>query len=152
MCCTGKCAAPCEGEGDAATPIPVRNCYHALETYTEFDKEVTLCLILSIVWSNCVLIQLVQGWTKCDPNYYITGLYRSCDSLYCLNMLKCCNFKIKDSPTRSIDCEEVNIASFDGQGWVEVPEKKFLAGLYRGKDHTLSSLDKVSACGWTRGY
>jgi len=128
---SGKCAAPCEGEGDSATPIPVRNCYHALETYEQFDKE---------------------GWSKCDPNYYVTGLYRSCDSLYCLNMLKCCNFKIKDSPTRSIDCEEVNIASFDGRGWVQVPEKKFISGLYRGKDHTLSDLDKLEACGWTRGY
>jgi hypothetical protein len=128
---SGKCAAPCEGDGKAATQIPVRHCYHSLETYTQFDSE---------------------GWTKCDPNYYVTGLYRSCDSLYCLNMLKCCNFKLQDSPTRSVSCEEVNIASFDGRGWVEVPEKKFISGLYRGKAHTLANLDKLEACGWTRGY
>merc|ERR1712072_862232 len=128
---SGKCAAPCEGDGENAEPIPARHCYHHLETYEQFDKE---------------------GWSKCDPNYYVAGLYRSCDSLYCLNMLKCCNFKIRDSPTRSIDCAEVNIASFDARGWVEVPEKKFISGLYRGKDHTLSNIDKLEACGWTRGY
>jgi len=103
-----------------------------MDTYTEFDQE---------------------GWTKCDPNYYVAGMYRSCDSLYCLNMLKCCNFKLKDSPSRSIECEELNWgAAFDQRGSVEAPEKKFITGFYRGQEHTLSNIDKAEACGWTRGY
>jgi hypothetical protein len=93
---SGKCATPCEGDGDRATQLEVRHCYHDMDTYTEFDQE---------------------GWTKCDPNYYVAGMYRSCDSLYCLNMLKCCNFKLKDYTSRSIECEELNWgAAFDQRG------------------------------------
>eukprot|EP00656_Telonema_subtile_P052181 TRINITY_DN71_c0_g1_i6.p1 TRINITY_DN71_c0_g1~~TRINITY_DN71_c0_g1_i6.p1 ORF type:complete len:1120 (-),score=342.42 TRINITY_DN71_c0_g1_i6:77-3436(-) len=128
---SAKCAAPCEGEGDSATAIPLRHCYHSTETYLEFD---------------------VQGWSLCEPNYYVTGLYRSCDSLYCLNMFKCCNFKYEMTPTREVNCEEMSLASFDNRGWVEAPEQKFFTGFYRGKGHTLSSLDKARTCGWTRGY
>lgn len=129
---SGKCATPCEGDGDRATQLEVRHCYHDMDTYTEFDQE---------------------GWTKCDPNYYVAGMYRSCDSLYCLNMLKCCNFKLKDYTSRSIECEELNWgAAFDQRGSVEAPEKKFITGFYRGQEHTLSNIDKAEACGWTRGY
>jgi hypothetical protein len=128
---SGKCATPCEGDGDLAIPLKLRHCYHNMDTYTDFDQE---------------------GWAKCDPNYYVAGMYRSCDSLYCLNMLKCCNFKLEE-PTRSIDCEELNwAAAFDQRGMVEAPEKKFITGFYRGKEHTLSNIDKAEACGWTRGY
>eukprot|EP00658_Telonema_sp_P-2_P033317 TRINITY_DN2447_c0_g1_i6.p1 TRINITY_DN2447_c0_g1~~TRINITY_DN2447_c0_g1_i6.p1 ORF type:complete len:979 (-),score=250.00 TRINITY_DN2447_c0_g1_i6:101-3037(-) len=108
---SGRCAAPCEGTGESATVIPLRHCYHATEIYTEFD---------------------VEGWAKCEPNYYVSGMYRSCDSLYCLNMFKCCNFKLKQTPTREVLCEEVSLASFDGRGWVDMPDHKFLSGLYRG--------------------
>jgi len=129
---SGKCATPCEGDGASAKPLELRHCYHDLDTYTEFDQE---------------------GWAKCDPNYYVAGMYRSCDSLYCLNMLKCCNFKLTSEPTRTIDCEELNWASaFDQRGIVEAPAKKFITGFYRGKEHTLSNIDKAEACGWTRGY
>merc|ERR1712096_23989 len=67
-----KCSGLCEGNGKGSTTLQLRHCYHGLEWYNSFDKE---------------------GWSKCEPNYFVAGLYRSCDSLYCLQMAKCCSFK-----------------------------------------------------------
>eukprot|EP00656_Telonema_subtile_P042933 TRINITY_DN48_c0_g1_i1.p1 TRINITY_DN48_c0_g1~~TRINITY_DN48_c0_g1_i1.p1 ORF type:complete len:989 (+),score=284.89 TRINITY_DN48_c0_g1_i1:141-3107(+) len=123
-----RCAAPCEGAGEAGKPLEVRHCYHALDWYGSFDKE---------------------GWSKCDPNYALAGLYRSCDSLYCLQMAKCCSFK----DTRWAQCEETNwYAKFNAAGWVSAPKNKFIAGFYRGAEHKLAALDKAWSCGLVQGY
>eukprot|EP00658_Telonema_sp_P-2_P080452 TRINITY_DN800_c0_g1_i1.p1 TRINITY_DN800_c0_g1~~TRINITY_DN800_c0_g1_i1.p1 ORF type:complete len:984 (-),score=288.73 TRINITY_DN800_c0_g1_i1:271-3222(-) len=124
----GRCAAPCEGHGDSEKPLEIRHCYHSLEWYGSFDTK---------------------GWSKCDPNYALAGLYRSCDSLYCIQMAKCCSFK----QSRWAQCQEVNwFSKFNSAGWVEVPEHQFVAGLYRGQDHKLSAIDKAWSCGLVQGY
>merc|ERR1711959_411890 len=66
---TGSCAAGCEGESYI---YQLRHCYHDLGWYNSFDKA---------------------GWSKCLPDYFVAGLYRSCESLYCLQMAKCCSLK-----------------------------------------------------------
>jgi hypothetical protein len=124
----GRCAAPCEGIGENEKPLEVRHCYHSLDWYGSFDKE---------------------GWSKCDPNYYVSGLYRSCDSLYCLQMAKCCSYK----ESRWAECQEVNwFAPFNGPGWVKVPDHQFISGFYRGDGHTLKDIDKAWSCGLVQGY
>merc|ERR1712057_83553 len=64
----------CEAEKHV---FQLRHCYHDLRWYTSFDKA---------------------GWSKCLPDYYVAGLFRSCESLYCLNMAKCCSLKEARQP------------------------------------------------------
>jgi hypothetical protein len=124
----GRCAAPCEGTGDEEKPLEIRHCYHSLDWYGSFDKE---------------------GWSKCDPNYAVAGLYRSCDSLYCLQMAKCCSYK----DSRWSQCSEVNwFAPFNAAGWVKVPDHQFISGFYRGAGHQLNNIDKAWSCGLVQGY
>jgi hypothetical protein len=65
---SGGCSAPCEELDDYV--FQIRHCYHTLRMYNEFD---------------------FPGWAKCRSDYFVAGLYRSCESLYCLNMMKCCS-------------------------------------------------------------
>ena len=66
---SGACAAGCEGDKHV---FATRHCYHDLRWYNSFDG---------------------RGWSKCLPDYFVAGLYRSCESLYCLNLAKCCSLK-----------------------------------------------------------
>lgn len=126
---SGSCAAPCEGDSvSTAEPIEIRHCYHDLNVYFSMDKE---------------------GWSKCEANYFIGGFYRSGSSLYQLQMFKCCSYK----GSRWSGCGETDWAmQFNQKGRVVAPEHTFLAGLYRGKEHKLSSIDRAYTCGWVRGY
>jgi len=70
---SGGCAAPCEDisvDRDGPYVFQFRHCYHSLRMYNEFDHA---------------------GWSKCRTDYFVAGLYRTCESLYCLNMMKCCS-------------------------------------------------------------
>lgn len=123
-----KFSGLCEGNGKGSTTLQLRHCYHGLEWYNSFDKE---------------------GWSKCEPNYFVAGLYRSCDSLYCLQMAKCCSFK----GARWSSCEEINWqVKFNEQGWVDAPENKWITALYRSKGHQLQNIDKAKACSFARGF
>jgi hypothetical protein len=124
----GSCAAPCEGQSPDAFVVPIRHCYHDLNVYASMDK---------------------QGWSKCEANYFVSGLYRSGNSLYNLQMFKCCSYK----GSRWASCGSTNwAAKFNGPGWVKSPEHKFISGLYRGKGHRLRDIDQAYTCGWVRGY
>jgi len=124
----GRCAAPCEGAGNQGKPLEVRHCYHSLDWYGSMDTE---------------------GWSKCDPNYAVAGLYRSCDSLYCVQMAKCCSY----NDARWAQFQEVNwFAPFDTAGWVKVPDHQFISGIFRGAGHKLKDIDKAWSCGLVQGY
>jgi len=149
---SGACAAPCEGDGDPAATfatgvLEVKHCYHQLQWYNTFDYA---------------------GWSKCQSNYYIAGLYRSCESLYCLNMVKCCSLKgeLRPNPTslwghvvggmtRWVNCGIVPW-EFDGSnaGALEgtVPTNGFITGFKRGQANTLASIEAASYCGFQRGF
>lgn len=123
-----SCAAPCEGTTEDSEVIQTRHCYHDLNVYGSFDKE---------------------GWSKCEPNYYVGGFYRAGSSLYQLQMFKCCSYKA----SRWSMCTDISWASkFNAAGWAKVPNDKFLTGLYRSKGHRLRNIDQAHACGWVRGY
>merc|ERR1711904_200968 len=71
---SGGYAAACEG---TAHVFQLRHCYHDRRWYGSFDKE---------------------GQSKCLDDYFVAGLFRSCESLYCLNMAKCCSLKEARQP------------------------------------------------------
>eukprot|EP00658_Telonema_sp_P-2_P001628 TRINITY_DN1060_c0_g2_i2.p1 TRINITY_DN1060_c0_g2~~TRINITY_DN1060_c0_g2_i2.p1 ORF type:complete len:1001 (+),score=229.81 TRINITY_DN1060_c0_g2_i2:61-3063(+) len=123
---SGACAAGCEGD---AHVFQLRHCYHDLRWYNSFDGK---------------------GWSKCLPDYYVAGLYRSCDSLYCLNLAKCCSLV----GTRWTECKEANWEPiFNGPGTGKVPnDSAFITGFYRDEGHTITDIDKASYCGFVRGY
>jgi len=126
---SGGCAAPCEGGNDVAQ---IRHCYHDLRWYNSFD---------------------VAGWSKCLDDYFVTGLYRSCESLYCLNMAKCCS--LKDS--RWIKCgSQMWGAEFSGESDAQlvgtVPVNTFITGFKRGEGHALVDIEEASYCEFVRGY
>jgi len=91
-----------------------------------------------------------RGWSKCLPDYFISGLYRSCESLYCLNLAKCCSLK----EARWTECKEANWEPiFNGPGTGKVPnDVGFITGFYRDAGHTIKDIDKASYCGFVRGY
>jgi hypothetical protein len=125
---TGGCAAGCEGTEHV---FQIRHCYHDLNWYNSFD---------------------VPGWSKCLDDYFIAGLYRSGESLYELQMAKCCSMK----EARWVLCDTANwnsIFNGPGTGTIEkTPNVAFITGFERGVQHTLKGLDAASYCGFIRGY
>lgn len=129
---SARCSGLCLAGLDA--PLEVRHCYHSLKWYDSFDEA---------------------GWSSCDTNYYASGFYRSCNSLYCLQMAKCCSYK----GTRWAQCEDTNWGvewkerdSLPEKGWVKTPDSKWLTALHRTEKHLLKDLDNSRACGFALDY
>jgi len=89
-----------------------------------------------------------KGWSRCLPGFFLVGLYRSkCDSLYCLQMGKCCNIGGASWGT----CTEVDWSkTFSAKGWSSAPKNHLLTGFYRNSNHTLDGITKASACSYSR--
>lgn len=128
-----KCRKPCEGsnpnvqrqQGEA---IELGHCYHE-NWWRTFDTK---------------------GGKFCRRNYFVAGLFRShCNSLYCLEMAKCCQVK------RSLwnDCKWIRTSEWQRPGkFAEIERhpgslaKAFIAGFYRGDSHTLDGLQYIRQC------
>merc|ERR1712196_249598 len=121
---SGGCAAGCEGDKHV---FQLRHCYHDLRWYTSFDTK---------------------GVSTCLNDYFVAGLFRSCESLYCLNMAKCCSLK----EARWTQCSWSNWAVFNGPGTGKVGKDQFIVGFKRGEGHQLKNIDEAKGCGWVRGY
>merc|ERR1711865_1087156 len=125
---SGGCAAACEGNtGNYNHVFQLRHCYHDLRWYNSFD---------------------MAGTPECMDDYYIAGLFRSCESLYCLNMAKCCSLK----EARWTQCSWSNWGIFNGPGTGKVTADQFLVGFKRGEGHQLKNIDEAKGCGFIRGY
>lgn len=121
---SGACAAPCEG---ADHVFQLRHCYHDLRWYNSFDHA---------------------GLSSCLDDYYIAGLFRSCESLYCLNMAKCCSLH----EARWSQCEMHSWPVFQGPGTGRVGSHQFIVGLKRDEVHSLKGITAAKGCGFVRGY
>jgi len=123
---TGGCAAGCEGKKHV---FQTRHCYHDLRWYNSFDAA---------------------GWSKCLPDYFISGMYRAGESLYQLQMVKCCSLK----EARWVKCGEANWDSiFNGPGTGKIsPDSAFITGFKRSEGQTIKAIDGASYCGFVRGY
>lgn len=124
----GKCERPCEGTDPIEDENLINLCYHA-SWHDTMDK---------------------QGWSRCDRGYFIAGLYRAqCDSLYCLQLAKCCQIKGGNwGMCTEADWSETFKAGV--KGWSSAPRDHFVTGFYRMATHALDSITKGSACTFTR--
>lgn len=114
-----RCEKPCEGQNEN---IPITHCYHE-NWWKKFDTK---------------------GGKFCRMNYFVAGLFRShCNSLYCLEMAKCC--QVKRSMWNS--CTWVPATGMKGGKWISVEgSKAFISGFYRGDMHTLDSIQWIRQC------
>jgi len=121
----GQCEQPCEGTGSDKSAIAIQHCYHE-NWWKKFDSK---------------------GGKFCRRNYFVAGLFRShCNSLYCLEMAKCC--QVKRSLTTRCQWTAVNenaIKKGDAVAQVE-GTKGFITGFYRGEAHTLEGLKYFRQC------
>jgi len=123
-----KCRTPCDQTGSEQADVPLTNCYHQ-NWWKSFDTK---------------------GGKFCRRNYFIAGLFRShCNSLYCLEMVKCCQVK------KAVwnDCAWTKMAPWKTAGqFAEVDSGKtdgdqaFIAGFYRSGTHTLDGLEHLRQC------
>eukprot|EP00658_Telonema_sp_P-2_P076824 TRINITY_DN680_c0_g2_i1.p1 TRINITY_DN680_c0_g2~~TRINITY_DN680_c0_g2_i1.p1 ORF type:complete len:959 (+),score=264.83 TRINITY_DN680_c0_g2_i1:31-2877(+) len=123
---SGGCAAACEG-GSSNHIFQLRHCYHDTRWYDSFDR---------------------RGDSQCLDDYFVAGMFRSCESLYCLNMVKCCSLK----EARWAKCTWNDWAVFNGPGTARVAEHQFIVGFRRDEGHLLKSLDAAKGCGFVRGF
>jgi hypothetical protein len=115
-----RCEKPCEGNKEN---IKITHCYHE-NWWKAFDTK---------------------GGKFCRRNYFVAGLFRShCNSLYCLEMAKCC--QVKKSVWQ--DCSWVSATNWKRpHEWMKVQGKQaFIAGFYRGSIHTLDSIQWIRQC------
>merc|ERR1712057_117482 len=106
----GKCEKPCEGVGSDKKAIAISHCYHE-NWWKKFDSK---------------------GGKFCRRNYFVAGLFRShCNSLYCLEMAKCC--QVKRSLWTKCSWTAINQNSLArGSSTVQVSGSQgFFAGFYR---------------------
>jgi len=121
----GQCEKPCEGTGTDKSAIGITHCYHE-NWWKKFDTK---------------------GGKFCRRNYFVAGLFRShCNSLYCLEMAKCC--QVKRSIWTRCQWTPINQAAFQsGRHTAEVQgTKAFIAGFYRTKQHSLGGLTYFYQC------
>merc|ERR1712093_323192 len=121
----GRCEQPCEGTGTDKFKINIAHCYHE-NWWKKFDSK---------------------GGKFCRRNYFVAGLFRShCNSLYCLEMAKCC--QIKRSMWTKCAWSSINKNAINNGGaevGVAGPHA-FVAGFYRGEIHTLTGLRYIRQC------
>merc|ERR1711959_232110 len=125
---SGGCAAACEDTTANDNHVfQLRHCYHDIRWYNSFD---------------------MAGTSECLNDYFGAGLFRSCESLYCLNMAKCCSLK----EARWSECESHSWAISQGPGTGRVGTHQFIVGLRRDEIHSLKGVVGAKGCGWVRGY
>lgn len=124
----GLCGKPGENNMLIDRAVEAHRCYHE-NWWKKFDT---------------------RGGKFCRRNYFLAGLFRShCNSLYCIEMAKCCNVK------RSIwtDCAWTNKAGWNDRadGTMEVERRNthddaFAVGFFRTAQHTLTGLTYIRQC------
>jgi len=151
----GKCAAACEGTGSTAIVYQIRHCYHDLRWYNKMDQ--------GPVDGSCPGANCVDGYAKCYDDYYVAGLYRSGESLYELQMAKCCSLEGKGTdpidsdmlPARWAQAAEVNWDDFGAMGPVWAPAveaRSFITGFKRKAYHDLRGFTAATTARFVRGY
>merc|ERR1712096_234180 len=118
----GKCERPCEGNGKET--IAISHCYHE-NWWKKFDSK---------------------GGKFCRRNYFVAGLFRShCNSLYCLEMAKCC--QVKRSLWTKCSWTEISSSFAKRRSMSTVAGNiGFIAGFYRGSSHTLAGFKYFRQC------
>merc|ERR1712193_107111 len=117
------CAQPCEGDHKGQITIEKYACYHE-NWWKKFDTA---------------------GGKYCRRNYFVAGLFRShCNSLYCLEMAKCCQV-LKSLWTA---CEWSKETGWTGRdnGIRAGNADGFVVGFWRDGKHTLNGITQLRIC------
>lgn len=117
------CAKPCEGDAREDIGIETYACYHE-NWWKKFDTA---------------------GGKYCRRNYFVAGLFRShCNSLYCLEMAKCC--QVKKSLWTA--CEWSKQTGWTGRstGIRAGNSDGFVVGFWRDATHTLNGITQLRIC------
>jgi len=119
----GFCQQPFESSAAILRGVEPSRCYHE-NWWKKFDT---------------------RGGKFCRRNYFVAGLFRShCNSLYCIEMAKCCSVK------RSIwtDCKWKNTKDWiSTSSGIQVDgDQGFIVGFFRGAEHTLGGITSVRQC------
>ena len=119
----GVCQQPFEASSAILKAVEPSRCYHE-NWWKKFDT---------------------RGGKFCRRNYFVAGLFRShCNSLYCIEMAKCCSVK------RSVwtDCKWKNVKDWiSSSNGIQVDGSQgFIVGFFRGAQHTLAGITSVRQC------
>jgi len=107
-----------------------------------------------------------KGGKFCRRGFFVSGLFRShCNSLYCIEMAKCCQFKRsmwencawkpiakggwgsnKPKPLGSRPTGEYTLDDIQKTRSAMATPGSFIAGFYRSEDHTLDGLTHYREC------
>merc|ERR1712010_248288 len=112
----GMCQRPFEAHTPITRAVENYRCYHE-NWWKKFDTK---------------------GGKFCRRNYFVAGLFRShCNSLYCLEMAKCC--QVKRSIWTRCGWTPITTAAFQGGKHTATVQgtKAFISGSYRTKMHSL---------------
>merc|ERR1712106_98128 len=90
-----------------------------------------------------------KGWSKCNPGYYMKGLYRTNGlfraGLHNIETAKCC----KPTNQRSAwgSCYQANVLhSFDRKGWSKCSPGYYMAGMWRNDCDNLYCIEYFHCC------
>jgi hypothetical protein len=135
----GYCARPMYGAKDSdGNPVnagvKIQHCYHE-NWWKKFDTA---------------------GGKFCRRNFFIAGLFRShCNSLYCLEMAKCCQIRRAIWSVCSWQALATqDLATSSKIAMVSGRNGDFIAGFYRSHTHTLAGLTHFRTCNplWYGNY
>merc|ERR1712167_560073 len=120
---SGLCQQPWEAGSKISNALHTSRCYHE-NWWKKFDT---------------------RGGKFCRRNYFVAGLFRShCNSLYCIEMAKCCQVK------RSMwtDCKWTSTKGWNANanGFQVAGNQGFVVGFFRGAEHTLAGITSVRQC------
>lgn len=136
----GHCQEPYSGQSPAASLITrgvePHRCYHE-NWWKKFDS---------------------RGGKFCRRNYFVAGLFRShCNSLYCIEMAKCCSVKRsvwincawKSAANWITDATTPSATGTGGALHVDTAgndEGTFIVGFFRSDLHTLAGITHIRQC------
>jgi hypothetical protein len=94
-----------------------------------------------------------EGWSTCNPGYYMAGLYRTGNmwdgshGIFHIESARCC--KPKGGPAKWGACSEDSM--FENTGLSQCAADKAMAGVYRSSDGSINGLDKMKCCELEKG-
>jgi len=87
-----------------------------------------------------------QGWGKCKPGYYMSGMYSTKGTnLHNIENFQCCRPNTNAVIQGSCYQQDVKI-SFDNKGWSKCKSGTYMTGLYRGTCDWLYCIESFNCC------
>jgi hypothetical protein len=85
------------------------------------------------------------GWSWCNDHSYITGWWKGCDWIYCIEYAHCCTVG-GSSYQRDCSVERSWWGSLDRPGWSWLAGHNFMRGMWRNHGHWLHRIEEAYQC------